>query len=1464
MSRKRILSALLAMLLTACSYFTVAGASINIAETGAVQETAEVGASVELAEIGTSNIYGLCDNIQEGQILQCWGWSFDNIKANLQKIAEQGFTAIQTSPIQSSKESTKEYYSTFYNSSWVYYQPLTFSIETNSYNALGTKSQFVSMCEEAEKYGIKVIVDAVFNHMANDMSENTIHPYITSEIKNNSDCWHDISKNCSNYSDRYDITHYCLSGLPDLNSSNSIVQEHCTNFLKECIDAGADGFRFDAAKHIETPSDASGTKSDFWPNVLNAATEYAQSTYGTTPYYYGELLDDPGDGNIGAYTQYMSVTDNQSSNSIRQAICDGNASGAANPGIFNGASPSKTVQWTESHDTYKDAGTRYISNENINKTWAIVGSRAEVCGQYLARPSDIETTMLGSADVTSWSSASVKAVNQFKNHFVGQSEYFSSYNSLACVERGTSGMIIVNVGGTYFDGMSAPVHTMATGTYTDALTGNTFTVKDGYISGDIGDRGIAVVYNADEMGTLTEGYVTDLSVAGTFNNWDTDANKMVADSANTATTTMFLDAGTYTFKITTGDIWYGNAGTMEDSTTASSSSGWTFSSSVTDNCTLVASGGKYTFTFDISTGKLVVEHEDTTDKTSSLYLKGTFNNWDSSAPMIYEDGTNSVSATLELDAGSYTFKLHNTDGDVWYGKDNTIDDETTSSSSVGWTFYPDQGKCTLNATGGTYKFTFNLSTQKLTVEYNAGEETETTTPSDTTPVTTVYTVTFADYDGTVLSTESVEKGKSATAPADPVRAADAQYTYTFSGWDKDFSNITEDITVTATYSKVTNKYTVTFCDYDGEVLDTQSVEYGTAATAPADPVRDGYTFTGWDVAFDNITEDTTVTATYSDASVYLKGTFNNWGSDMPFELVSGTSYTQTIELEAGTYTFKIYYNEKWYGNTGTINDTTTTSSNSGWTMSTSKDKCTLVASGGTYTFNYDTSTNKLKVLYAAPEYTVTFVDYDGEVLDTQTVTKGESATAPAEPSRENTAQYSYTFLGWDKDFSNITEDTTVTALYTETINKYTVTFKDYNGDVLDTQSVEYGKSATAPQTPVRTGYTFSNWNKSFDSITSDLTVTAVYTKNEATLTNGVLKVDIIGGSGFTVSVNGGNARPQGLSYMNTQMPIAATVTVVASSTNGNEFIGWMNATTGAIVSTSETYTFATSGNDFIKAMYSTEVAGVNLVTFKNDRAAGGLGQILDMQYYAADDEIVFPADPTLTGYDFAGWNMTAEEIAAELAAGKDVVVLPTWTAKIVYVKVSVNGGQITNGLTDGNGGYLYNRSVTVVADAAESGKKFAYWADQNGNVRSYQSTYTFNAYFDVELTAVYVDEAAEIDYEVIVGISADPTADTIKIGYSLFWEVPEELGTFVQGGILIVEQKNYNEANFVVGGNAQDTNITQAAPGAAQSNPQPGYTVNKTNSFIGTSWYAKAFVQYRDANGDIQTAYSDMVAVDKI
>lgn len=126
--------------------------------------------------------------------------------------------------------------------------------------------------------------------------------------------------------------------------------------------------------------------------------------------------------------------------------------------------------------------------------------------------------------------------------------------------------------------------------------------------------------------------------------------------------------------------------------------------------------------------------------------------------------------------------------------------------------------------------------------------------------------------------------------------------------------------------------------------------------------------------------------------------------------------------------------------------------------------------------------------YSLPMYTVTFCDWDGAVLKTQIVKQGQDATAPADPTREG-----YTFTGWNKAFTNVQSDLTINAVYEQ--NEYTVTFCDWNGTVLKTETVKWGQDATAPANPTREGYTFTGWDKAFTNIQSDLTVTAVYTQN---------------------------------------------------------------------------------------------------------------------------------------------------------------------------------------------------------------------------------------------------------------------------------------------------------------------------------------------------------------------------------
>lgn len=155
-------------------------------------------------------------------------WKYNDIKAELQDIAEAGFTSVQTSPAQVGVNSGVWY--------WLY-QPLGFYAGTND---LGTVDELRSLCEEADKYGIKVIVDVVGNHLAGD------HSNIQNDLKEGQ-FWHTYGT-VTNWADRYQVTHGEI-GMPDLNSEHSYVQQCASNYVNTLKGLGVDGIRWDAAKH---------------------------------------------------------------------------------------------------------------------------------------------------------------------------------------------------------------------------------------------------------------------------------------------------------------------------------------------------------------------------------------------------------------------------------------------------------------------------------------------------------------------------------------------------------------------------------------------------------------------------------------------------------------------------------------------------------------------------------------------------------------------------------------------------------------------------------------------------------------------------------------------------------------------------------------------------------------------------------------------------------------------------------------------------------------------------------------------------------------------------------------------------------------------------------------------------------------------------------------------------------------
>ena len=256
-----------------------------------------------------------------------------------------------------------------------------------------------------------------------------------------------------------------------------------------------------------------------------------------------------------------------------------------------------------------------------------------------------------------------------------------------------------------------------------------------------------------------------------------------------------------------------------------------------------------------------------------------------------------------------------------------------------------------------------------------------------------FLIVFLDYDGEVIKPDSLPYGTKVSAPKDVKRDATAEYKYTFVGWTPAIVDVSADAEYTAKYDSAKVKYAVTFVDYDEtRIGDTLWVEYGSAAVAPADPVREGYKFIGWDRKFDVITKSIEVMARYERQKYWIAfqdyDGENVWADSVLYEgsVIAPKNVTRPSNAEY-TYLFK------------------------GW-----EPVVTKVLGDKTYHAIYDSLKNT---------YSVTFLDYDGSRIgDTVWVEYGAAAVAPAEPKREG-----FAFFGWDSRFDKIIANTEVKALY---------------------------------------------------------------------------------------------------------------------------------------------------------------------------------------------------------------------------------------------------------------------------------------------------------------------------------------------------------------------------------------------------------------------------------------------------
>ena len=440
----------------------------------------------------------------------------------------------------------------------------------------------------------------------------------------------------------------------------------------------------------------------------------------------------------------------------------------------------------------------------------------------------------------------------------------------------------------------------------------------------------------------------------------------------------------------------------------------------------------------------------------------TFDSWSGTMPVTM--GPTNVTITATYTANQYTVEYIDYDGtvlqtaDYEYGTDLSSITAPTEPTRLGYTFYRWRGTVpeTMEATKVTITALYTIN--RYTIRYNLDGG-----------INHVGNVTAYNIESKTITLESAKKSGG-----------------TFLGWydNSSFRGFPVTSIPHGSYENITlyakwdmEDYTVEYVDYDGTGLQITAYDTGadlSGVTAPADPVRNGYTFDSWSgtVPATMGTTKVTITATYTinqyTISYNLDGGINDLGN------------IATYNIEDNTFTLLIPTKEGF--------------AFSGW-YDTSDFSGEVVTEIQTGSFEDITLYAKWEINQFAVEY----IDYDGTVLQTKDYESGTilgRVTAPADPVRDG-----YTFDSWSGTIPTTMGTANVTIKATYTINQYTISYNLDGGinDIGNLATYNIEDNTFTLLAPTKDEATFVGWYDTSDFSGSVVTNISIGSYGDITL-----------------------------------------------------------------------------------------------------------------------------------------------------------------------------------------------------------------------------------------------------------------------------------------------------------------------------------------------------------------------------